>query len=149
MSTLFSCMRIHFTKPSLILIAVATAILTLVLMVAAVSANTSTKVNADNCNCGCNTMNMQSSMPACCSVSGDSFPACDLSNLPHDEATLPSRSSLNWNINNCQHTQGIPTGIDNGLKRLREQELPQLSSPHLCSEFHCRNNLDSEDPYLN
>lgn len=141
-------MPTHVMKTTSILIAVTVAIFTFALMVMPVSADTPMDAMDDNCNCDCNTMPMQSSMPECCSISYGSFPDCGLPDVPDDEAMLPGRSTLNWDIHNGQYTLSISTEIDNGSKQLPEQEFPQLSSSCICSEFHCRNSLDSEDPFF-
>lgn len=141
-------MHIHITKTSLILIAVIVAILTFVLMVVPVSADTSISAMVDSCNCDCNTLFIQSSIPACCSISDGSFPDCVLSDVPDNEAILPSRITLSLDIHNDQHVQGVSTEVHNNPKQLLKQESSQLLPAYLCSEYHCRNSLNSEEPLL-
>jgi len=138
------------TKTSLILIAVIVAILTFVLIVEPVSSDTSINamVECCECECDCNTIFSQSSMPVCCSISDGSFPDCSLSNVPDNEAMLPSRTTLDLVVYNCQYVQSVSTEIDNGPNQLLEQKSSQLLPPHLYSEYHCRNSLNSEDPLL-
>lgn len=144
-------MHIRVTKSILILITALTVILILGLMATSVSADTSVNAPARNCNCDCDcsTMNMQSPVPACCSMPDCSLLDCSLPYVPNDESTLPSCSCLNWNIQNGQLVKSIPLGNNNGSEQLGEQELPQFSPPCLFSGYHCRNSLNSEDPYLN
>jgi len=142
------------TKTSMILIAVFIAILTFLLMVVPVSADTFNNEMADSCNCNCNchcdynTLYIQSSTPVCCSMSDGSFPDCSLSNVPDNEAMLPSRTTLGLVVYNCQYVQSVSTEIDNAPNQLLEQKSSQLLPPHLYSEYHCRNSLNSEDPLL-
>jgi len=137
-------------KTSMILIAVFIAMLTFLLTVVSVSADTSNDEMADscncNCNCDCNTLYFQSSMPVCCSMSDGSFPDCSLSNVPDNEAMLPSRTTLDLVVYNYQYVQSVSTEIDNDPDQLLEQKSSQLLPPHLYSEYHCRNSLNSEDP---
>ncbi len=136
-------------KTKVLLIVVIAIISSFVFATAQVSAETPLDTMSDSCICNCGDHRMQTSMPDCCSMSESAFPDCGLHSIPEDGAILPGSSTPNLNIDNCQHTQIIPTGVDNDSKQFREQEPPQLLSPGLCSEYRCRSSLDSEDPYLN
>ena len=144
-------MHIRVTKSILILITALTVILILGLMATSVSADASVNAPACNCNCDCdcNTMNIQSSIPACCSMADSSFPDCSLPHVCDDDAILPSFSTFDWNIQNGQLVRSVPVGSINGSEQFGEQEHPQFSPPCFFSEYHCRNSLNSEDPYLN
>lgn len=144
-------MRIYFTKSSPIVITVLIVILILGLMATSVSAYNSVNAPARNCNCDCDcsTMNMQSSLPACCSMPDCSLLDCSLPYVPDDGSILPNCSSLNWNIQDGQLVLSVPIGSNNSSEQFGEQELPQFSPPCLFSDYHCRNSLSSEDPYLN
>jgi hypothetical protein len=139
------------TKTRLMLLVLVVAMLTFAFIVVPVSADTPINAMTDRCNCGCdsNTIDVQSSIPSCCSISDRSFCDCILSGVPDNEAILPSRTTLNLDVNNGQYVQGVSTEVDEVLKQPLEQKSSQLLPAYLCSEYHCRNSLNSEAPLLN
>lgn len=138
------------TKTRFVLIAVLSALLTFVLMAVPISAHTSTNAMASNCNCDhdCNTKDIQSSIPACCSISNGAFSDCVLSEVPDNEAILPNSVTLSLDVHNNQCVQSVSTEVTDSSKQLLEQESPQLSPTRFYSEYHCRNSLNSEEPLL-
>lgn len=138
-------------KTRLVLIVLAVSMLTFAFMVVPVSADTPINAMTDSCNCGCdsNAIDIQSSMPSCCSISDMSFCGCILSDVSNSEAILPSCVTLNSDVNNGHYVRSASTEVANRTKQPLEQESSQLSPTHFCSEYHCRNSLNSEAPLLN
>jgi len=137
-------------KTSPIFVAVVIAILIFILMVVPISADTSISAMVDSCecNCYCNTVYIQSSELACCSISDGSFCDCILSDVPDNEAMLPDYTTLNLDIHKDPYVQSISPEIDEDTRQILEQESSRLLPAKLSSEYHCRNSLNSEEPLL-
>lgn len=146
--SIIKSMRIHIMKTSLILIVAVAVIFTFALVTGPISAHNSMDVTDNCCNSDCSNVYVRSSIPLCCSIAEGSFIDCSIADFLNDEAILPDQSALKWDVCDSQCIEGVFTKTDSNPEQIPKKEFQKISLLPLSSEYHCRNNLDSEDPYL-
>ena len=125
-----------------ILIVVITAVL--ILVAAPTVAAASMEMAPDSCDT--NPLHTKSSIPICCLTADCLLSDCSLSNTTDDKVLLTSRFIPNKNVYTALYRKSVftKTSLDppKPLQREFSKELPSYP----CTEYHCRNCLDSEEP---
>jgi len=123
-------------------IAVTTAII--ILLAAPTIAVASMAMTADSCDAS--PLHGKAPIPICCLMSDCLLSNCSLSNAADNKVMLPSRFVLNKNVYIAVSKTSVSAETFLNPKKPLQQGPTQelLSNP--CTQYYCRNSLNSEDP---
>jgi len=127
----------------LILIAVITAVL--ILVAAPTIAAASMDMTTDSCNSS--PYHEKSSIPTCCLTADCLLSHCILTNAVDNEVLLASRFIPNKNVYIALSKTSVSTEASPNPKKPLQRDPSQELPSYPCTEYHCRNCLDSEEPH--
>ena len=127
----------------LILIAVITAVL--IMVVAPMVAAASMEMTPNSCDT--NPLHTNSSIPTCCLTADCLLSDCSLSKTTDDKVLLTTRPIPNKNFCIALYRTSVSTKTSLDPQKPLQQEFSQELPSHPCTEYHCRNCIDSEEPH--
>jgi len=140
---LFYKMRTNPIKLSLVIATIAMLIL-LAMAIPVFATNTISKINDD---CASNIASTQLSIPSCCITQDCSFDHCNLSSANDEVALLHSRPVTNCIASYDLIVEDVSVELNFVSRQSTKTYHQELIPSHISSEYHCRNSLDSEEPY--
>jgi len=127
-------------KPILIAVIIAVLILVAAPTIAAASMDRTTD------SCDSSPYHEKASIPICCLTADCPLSHCSLSNAANNKVLLPSRFIPNKKFYIALSKTSVCTETSPDPKKPLQRELSQELPSHPCTEYHCRNCLDSEEP---
>ena len=125
-------------------IAVITAVV-LILVTSPNSVTACTEMTADNFNS--DACQKETAVPPCCLTSDCLLSNHLLTNTVDNEVILPNRSTPEENGYLVWSTTSVTTEPSLDPQKLFQGEPSQELPSRPCTEYHCRNSLDSEEPH--
>ena len=89
----------------------------------------------------------ESTVPLCCLTADYPLSHCILTNAVDNEVLLPNRSTAKENVYIALSKTNVSTEASPNPKKPLQRERSQEVPSHTCTEYHCRNCLDSEEPH--
>ncbi len=88
----------------------------------------------------------EAAVPPCCLTADCLLSHHTLTNAVDNEVILPKRSTLEENVYLVWSTTSVTTEPSLDPQKFLQQEPAQELPSRHCTEYHCRNSLDSEEP---
>ena len=123
------------------------AVITAALILVAAPTIASASIDGTTDSCDSNPLYTKCSIPTCCLTADCLLTDCVLSNTTDDKVLYTCRFLPNKNVYIALHKMSVSTETSPNPKKPLQWELFQKLLPHPSTGYHCRNCLDTEEPY--